>query len=149
MIGMIAGAVKWLWLTGSLRRTSTEMLTRRNTEVSRSTVVSDRPVRSSVVTISRIDRAVVKAIPNQGVLRGDTQAKGAGSTPWLAMPYSSREAISMLISMVLETAIMAMTENRVLASQSRPRSTTSSSGPEDSVRTSRGTVMAAVKPTSR
>lgn len=51
--------------------------------------------------------------------------------------------------MVLDTAIMAMTENRVLASQSRPRSTTSSSGPEDSVRTSRGTVMAAVKPTSR
>ena len=29
------------------------------------------------------------------------------------MPYSSREAISMLISMVLDTAMMAMTENRV------------------------------------
>ena len=78
--------------------------------------MSDRPERSSTVRISRIERAVVNRIPNHGVLRGETQANGAGSTPWLAMPYSSREAISMLISMVLDTAIMAMTENRVPAS---------------------------------
>src|SRR5215211_7048312 len=31
-------------------------------------------------------QAVVNAIPNQGVLRGETQANGAGSTPWLAIP---------------------------------------------------------------
>jgi hypothetical protein len=66
------------------------------------------------------------------------------------MPYSSREAISMLISMVLETAIMATAENTVSALRpGAPSLTTSSSGPLDSVRVSRGTVMAAVKPTSR
>ena len=56
----------------------------------------------------------------------------------------------MLMSMVLDTAIMAITENTVPASQlGRPMWTTSSSGPLDLVSTSRGTVMAAVKPTSR
>src|SRR5215216_1667784 len=78
MTGRRAGATKWRWPTGSRRSTSTQMLTRRNTEVSRSTVVSERPVRSLTVRISRIDRAVVKAIPNHGVLRGETQANGAG-----------------------------------------------------------------------
>ena len=66
------------------------------------------------------------------------------------MPYSSREAISMLISMVLDTAIIETAEKTSLGGQVRRAGrTTSRSGPLDSVSTSSGTVIAAVKATSR
>jgi hypothetical protein len=53
--------------------------------------------------------AVVTRIETHGVRRvGCTRPNERGSTPWLAMPYRSREAMSMLMSAEFATANMPM-----------------------------------------
>jgi hypothetical protein len=145
-----AGARKCGWSTLSFRSTSAATFTMRNTPTSRSTVVSDRSARSSTVKRSTSDSAVVTATATHGVFRDVSRLKAAGRTPRLDMPYSRREAISMLISIVLLTATIDTAEKISPAfNDGAPAFTTSSSGPLDAVSTSRGTVIAAVKATSR
>ena len=65
------------------------------------------------------------------------------------MPYSSRDAITMLISAPLTSANSAIAENTFVLIASGPSCTTSSSGPSDPASVSVGTAIDATTVTSR
>ena len=100
------------------------MLTTVNTHSSRNEVVPPRVARSANQMRPNA-MSVVKMIDTYGVRRpGCTLPRGRGSTSSCAMPYRSREAMSMLIRAELATANIVMNAKMPTGKAGAPAATT-------------------------